>query len=64
MIMDGDRERLFCDVLADHILVEGTPDVSRLRNPDRRRLAARINWRYRLSALMSFCLTHRKLAWE
>ena len=36
MIMDGDREGLFCDVLADDILVEGTPNVSRLRNPNRR----------------------------
>ncbi len=34
MIVDCHRERLFGDLLADHILIKGAPDFCRFRHPD------------------------------
>src|ERR1022692_5315682 len=42
MVVNCDRQRLFGDVLADHILIERTPDFDGFRNADGRRLTARI----------------------
>src|SRR2546423_2515056 len=42
MIVDRDRERLLCDVLPDHVLVERMPNVRWFRHPNSRGLPARI----------------------
>src|SRR5205085_7250960 len=42
MIVDRNRERLLRDVLSDHILVERTADIRRLRHPNGRRLPASV----------------------
>ena len=34
MIVHRDRKRLLCDFLADHILIEGAPDLHRFGHPD------------------------------
>ena len=38
MVVDGDRKGLLRDVLPDDILVEGSPDFRRFRDPNSRRL--------------------------
>ena len=40
MVMNRDRQRLLGDVLADHILIERTPDFDGFRNTNGRRLPA------------------------
>src|SRR5215213_195933 len=42
MIVDRDRERLFRHILPDHILVERTPDLDRIRDPNVGGLAPRV----------------------